>query len=80
MKGTWQTDWWKTGRKPAFIGDALHVPFSAKKHLWGNMPAIDRLNAASNEGVNDVMNRNVNLLFVASGDLRNVVKTIVGLP
>jgi hypothetical protein len=44
------------------------------------MPAIDLLNIQENEGKEDAMRRDIALLFVASGDLRNVVKTIVGLP
>lgn len=48
--------------------------------LWGNLPAIDLLNVNKNEGSEAISRQNVSLLFEASGDLRNVVKTIVGLP
>ncbi|PZC93522.1 MYND finger family protein [Pyrenophora tritici-repentis] len=53
--------------------------FGSLQYLWGNMPALDILNADKNEG-KDIMKRDINLLFAASGDMRNVVKTVVGLP
>ncbi|KAI6349206.1 hypothetical protein MCOR25_010692 [Pyricularia grisea] len=52
--------------------------FGGKKYLWGNTPAFDVLNLESNEGVD--YNEQLNLLFAASGDLRNVVKTIAQIP
>jgi hypothetical protein len=53
--------------------------FGGQYYLWGNVPALDVLNLKENEGVNDV-ERDFHLLFAASGDLRNVIKSIVGLP
>ena len=53
--------------------------FGGQYYLWGNVPALDVLNLKDNEGVNDV-ERDFHLLFAASGDLRNVIKSIVGLP
>jgi len=79
MKGTWTPDWYLTGRTPAFMGGAPLVAFGAKKYLWGNMPALDILALNKNEGTGD-SGRDLHLLFAASGDLRNVVKTVVGIP
>ncbi|MAD87512.1 MAG: hypothetical protein CL912_31530 [Deltaproteobacteria bacterium] len=50
------------------------------QYLWGNMPAVNILNMDESEGVCDI-HRDMNLLFAASGDIRNVVKSITeGLP
>ncbi|KAF2026004.1 hypothetical protein EK21DRAFT_75066 [Setomelanomma holmii] len=79
MKDKWIPDWCRTGRKPAFIGYETQVTFGSQKYLWGNMAALDILALAKNEGVMD-HGRDLHLLFAASGDLRNVVKTIAGIP
>ncbi|KAI9689028.1 MAG: hypothetical protein M1822_000765 [Bathelium mastoideum] len=42
------------------------------------MPAIDVLNIAQNEGVN--YDKDLNLLFAASGDIRNVILSVESLP
>jgi hypothetical protein len=102
-KKEWQPDWALENRKPAFVGsDSAVMDFGGKKFLWGNMPAIDVLQLASNESVN--YREPLRLLFagmcsslnymsiysssqadgmimryVASGDLRNVVKTIAAI-
>lgn len=55
------------------------VQFGAKKYLWGNVPALDILNLEDNEKNVDPKH-NFALLFAASGDPRNVFKTIAGLP
>jgi hypothetical protein len=54
--------------------------FGPTKYLWGNMPALDILRVEENEGVADADDRDFNILFAASGDLRNAIKTIAGLP
>ncbi|KAG8909828.1 hypothetical protein FRC01_006709 [Tulasnella sp. 417] len=60
--------------------DPLPVSFGkAGKYLWGNIPAFDALNIAMNEGA-AVKDQDLALCFAASGDLRNVIKTINGLP
>jgi hypothetical protein len=48
------------------------------QYLWGNTPALDILKLEGNEG--ESTERNFNLLFAASGDLRNIIETIVSLP
>jgi hypothetical protein len=40
------------------------------------MPAVNVLNVREQEGVGEIY-RDINLLFAASGDIRNVVKSIV---
>ncbi|KAF1362388.1 hypothetical protein EJ07DRAFT_174795 [Lizonia empirigonia] len=80
MKESWTPGWHREYRTPAFIGDGPPmVQFGAKKYLWGNMPALDILNLKDNEKDIDPKH-NFALLFAASGDPRNVFKTIVGLP
>ncbi|KFY06659.1 hypothetical protein V492_07863 [Pseudogymnoascus sp. VKM F-4246] len=64
---------------PAFIhGGETQVQFGGTKYLWGNVPSLDVLQLRSNEG-NDYKGH-LRLLFAASGDFRNVVKSIARLP
>ncbi|QPC76664.1 hypothetical protein HYE68_007416 [Fusarium pseudograminearum] len=77
-KETWTPNWILTNRIPAFFGNMPAITFGGKKYLWGNVPALDVLQLGSNEG--DNYQGQLNLLFAASGDLRNVVKTVVELP
>ncbi|KAK2757688.1 hypothetical protein FQN54_004657 [Arachnomyces sp. PD_36] len=74
---TWQPAWVQEGRTPAFIGDGPQG-FGGSKYFWGNVPAIDILQLESNEGKD--YSGDLRLLFAASGDLRNVIKTVAGLP
>ncbi|KAK4113195.1 hypothetical protein N656DRAFT_824922 [Canariomyces notabilis] len=81
-KSDWRPAWDTEGREPAWaIGEArnnAHNPFGGSLFLWGNVPAIDVLRLSENEGAG--YSDDIELLFAASGDLRNVVKTIVDLP
>ncbi|GFF81194.1 hypothetical protein IFM60648_05945 [Aspergillus lentulus] len=77
-KGTWQPAWLLENRKPSFIAEGLGQQFGTKKYLWGNIPASDILRLGSNEG--EEYGGVIRILFAASGDLRNVVKTIAQLP
>ena len=81
MKSKYVPGWIKEGRHPSWVSDsALPLNFGVNRYLWGNMPAINTLTARDNEGVCEI-HRDMNLLFAASGDIRNVVKSIVeGLP
>ncbi|RXW23560.1 hypothetical protein EST38_g2287 [Candolleomyces aberdarensis] len=45
--------------------------------LWGNTPAMDTINMSLNE--NDPT-KDISLAFIASGDLRDVIKTVNALP
>ncbi|KAH6968167.1 hypothetical protein DER45DRAFT_495904, partial [Fusarium avenaceum] len=77
-KANWTPDWWLQGRQPAFVGGNGQSKFGGSKYLWGNVPALDVLRLEANEGKD--YNKKLNLLFAASGDLRNVIKTISQLP
>ncbi|KAK4101258.1 hypothetical protein N658DRAFT_566963 [Parathielavia hyrcaniae] len=61
-KPTWTPDWASEKRSPACVGPAV-VPFGGKKYLWGNVPAFDVLQLASNEGEDFV--GPIRLLFAA---------------
>ncbi|KAK1240145.1 LOW QUALITY PROTEIN: hypothetical protein MKX08_007587 [Trichoderma sp. CBMAI-0020] len=80
MKADWKPEWAATGRTPTFVGGdgPSQVVFGGLKYLWGNVPAIDVLQLAKNEG--STYDQDLHLLFAASGDLRNVVKTLASIP
>ena len=60
MKETWRPSRDTERRQPAFIGDGpgyfaampWNVVYGQNKYLWGNVPALDLVNLAQNEGVN----------------------------
>ena len=80
MRPRYVPAWVREGRIPRFINnDASFVSFGEKRFLWGNMPALDILKMKDSEGLED-LGRDISLLFAASGDCRNIVKSIVGLP
>ncbi|KAF2444501.1 MYND finger family protein [Karstenula rhodostoma CBS 690.94] len=82
MKETWSPSWIRNNRTPAFYvhsGPPVTM-FGARKYLWGNIPALGILNVVKNEGVTDVVHRDLNVLFAASGDIRNLVKTVTTIP
>ncbi|KAF2768772.1 hypothetical protein EJ03DRAFT_343808 [Teratosphaeria nubilosa] len=57
----------------------LVLPFgTVQKFLWGSVPALDVLKLKVNEGL--AYEKELKLLFAASGDLRNVVRIITALP
>ncbi|ROW01851.1 hypothetical protein VMCG_05583 [Cytospora schulzeri] len=80
LKSSWRPSWERERRSPAFLGNNLppFMPFGRSKFLWGNVPALDIINLPANEGV--AYDKPMNLLFAASGDLRNVLRTITSLP
>ncbi|KIO27774.1 hypothetical protein M407DRAFT_72603, partial [Tulasnella calospora MUT 4182] len=81
----WVPAYEKEGRTPTFMtsGSGTAPVFTsfgkAGNYLWGNMTANDILNLPMNEG-DKVKNQDLALCFAASGDLRNVIKTLNGLP
>ncbi|KAF3070952.1 hypothetical protein GL218_00779 [Daldinia childiae] len=81
-KPTWLPAWDRERRDPAWSrGEAatnLHNTFGPNKHLWGNTPAMDVLQLPRNEG--PAYDKDVDILFAASGDVRNAVQTIRNLP
>jgi hypothetical protein len=72
--------WVREGRRPTFIDEGAPMwVLSPPHYFWGNMPALDMLKMKDNEGLQG-LDRNFSLLCGASGDCRNVIKTIVDLP
>ncbi|KAG6901282.1 hypothetical protein C0995_014250 [Termitomyces sp. Mi166 len=50
-------------------------------YLWGNLPAIDCLNLSKNEGMSkSAAIGDLKICFAASGDLRNLIRTVNCLP
>lgn len=54
------------------------VSFGHLRFLYGNIAAYDVLKMAHNEGM--IHKNDLNLCFAASGDLRNIIKSIIGMP
>ncbi|KAH7037034.1 uncharacterized protein B0I36DRAFT_402498 [Microdochium trichocladiopsis] len=77
-KTTWQPQWALQNRMPDFVRGGVGEQFGGRKYLWGNMPAYDVLKLVDNEGV--AYDGPLTLLFAASGDLRNLFKTLAELP
>ncbi|PBK65733.1 hypothetical protein ARMSODRAFT_1022167 [Armillaria solidipes] len=82
---SWSPMWVKEDRKPAFVSgpNETHIPqkkFGIPMGLWGNMMSIDVINAKDNEGADKICDKDLSLAFIASGDLRNVVRTVNELP
>ncbi|SJL18005.1 uncharacterized protein ARMOST_21576 [Armillaria ostoyae] len=84
---SWYPAWVREDRKPAFVtggrkatGLETKQRFGKGMGLWGNMTAIDVINVQNNEGTEGIRNKDLSLAFIACGDLRNVVRTINGLP
>ncbi|KAH6896244.1 hypothetical protein BKA70DRAFT_1316688 [Coprinopsis sp. MPI-PUGE-AT-0042] len=84
MRSDWAAAWGGQGRLPSFVGDGpasfenrVEDHFGRGLNLWGNTPAVDLLNLASNE---KDAHQDYNTAFAASGDLRHIVKTVNGLP
>ncbi|KAG8880202.1 hypothetical protein FRB98_005286 [Tulasnella sp. 332] len=82
----WVPNWMQEDRRPSFVttGPTNFDTFGlgARRgghYLWGNIFAYDLLNIAANEG-SASKNQDFSLCFAASGDIRNVVKSINNLP
>lgn len=83
---TWQPAWIREMRDPTYVTSSTEwkIPqkeaqFALGLHIWGNIPAFDTLNLPKNEGASGNL-PNLSLAYVASGDLRNVVRTVNELP
>lgn len=78
-KDDWQLSWVVQNRSPAFTGnsDGL-VAFGGKKYFWGNVPAYDVVKLERNEAA--MYQGKLQLLFAASGDVRNIITSISSLP
>ncbi|KZP04276.1 hypothetical protein FIBSPDRAFT_767683 [Athelia psychrophila] len=85
LKADWQPAWVTENRSPAFIGGGPPITQFGRRanqnatYVWGNVTAIDCLNVARNEG-SAARSADFKLCFAASGDIRNLVQTINGLP
>ncbi|KAF3053544.1 hypothetical protein E8E11_011605 [Didymella keratinophila] len=79
MGDSWMPNYCLEGRTPDYVDNKVSKEFSLRRYLLGNIPALDVLKLANNEGDSSRI-RDFNLLFAASGDLRNVIKTLLGLP
>ncbi|KIW22047.1 hypothetical protein, variant [Cladophialophora immunda] len=80
MKSSWLPTWETEGRPPSFVGAGPPAVSYGRlqKYFWGNMPALDVLALDRNEGCS--YDRDLHVLFAASGDIRNVLKTVACLP
>ncbi|GJE88932.1 zf-MYND and DUF4470 domain-containing protein [Phanerochaete sordida] len=74
----WQPAWIEEGRQPTFVTEDPNLhPVARALPLWGTMPGIDVLKLSPE----DALSRpDIDLAFVASGDLRSVLSTINALP
>jgi len=62
LKGTWKPRWIAQNRQPAFISDTeAQTKLGTLKYLWGNVPAVDVIQLAQNEGIN--FQKPLDLLF-----------------
>ncbi|RXW14219.1 hypothetical protein EST38_g11634 [Candolleomyces aberdarensis] len=75
----WQPSWDAENCAPFFMepSEDEKESLNGGSALWGNMPAIDLINLNANEAN---ARKDFSLAFVASGDLRHVMKTINSLP
>ncbi|CAO2649727.1 Nn.00g010190.m01.CDS01 [Neocucurbitaria sp. VM-36] len=81
MSKDWMPDYAKEQRLPTFADGSesgMNI-FGPLKYLWGQEPALDLMNLAKNEGLED-LSRNIDVLCAASGDPRHTFKTVVSLP
>lgn len=85
MSPNWKPIWARERRRPVFACDdddptvdsLVKGPLDLGLYQWGNVPAIDVVNLEKNEKDSRA---NISLAFIASGDLRNVVRTVNDLP
>jgi hypothetical protein len=79
MEEKYVTAWVRRKRTPSFIGGRPPLAtFGLTHYLRGNMPVLDILKLTDNEGLD--YSRDLAMLFAASGDCRNLIKSIAGLP
>ena len=78
MSEAWEPEWAREKRTPNFLNGASREATKPDTELWGDMPAIDVLKLEHNEGLD--YSKALDVLFAASGDLRNVIETVLALP
>ncbi|KAI1807483.1 hypothetical protein F4811DRAFT_574433 [Daldinia bambusicola] len=75
----WEPSWVKECRLPSFLRDNfIYYPRGVRKPLWGEVPAVDVVQLEQNEGKD--YQKPLDLLFAASGDMRNAILSVVNLP
>ncbi|KAF5385773.1 hypothetical protein D9615_002203 [Tricholomella constricta] len=78
---SWRPGWIREDREPRFSVVNNQTGGVSHHHLVRNqIPASDCLRLSHNESEKDSVNRNFKLCFAASGDIRNLIKTVNGLP
>jgi len=84
LKDSWRPDWVKEDRSPSFMtngpAEQTHFGSGMGLHLWGNVPAFSILTHPGNHKDRVRSTDNLKLCFAASGDIRNLVKTVNSLP
>ncbi|KAI2631779.1 hypothetical protein GGS21DRAFT_491683 [Xylaria nigripes] len=79
MKETWKPGWVTDSRAPTFARmDVVFLFIGKTKDFWGNVPGVDMLQLARNEGTD--YRGPLRMLFAASGDMRNVILSVASLP
>lgn len=64
-KHSWISGWVQRQEQPEFVKDPIDITHDpARKHLWGNMPAIDIVKLDTNEGFS--FSDDINVLFAGS--------------
>ncbi|KAJ7173458.1 hypothetical protein C8R46DRAFT_115452 [Mycena filopes] len=82
LSENWEPSWVSEGRDPAFLNPSHSMTlFRACVDFWGDLPAMDCLQLSNNEGTNELEPLgDLKLCFAASGDLRNLIRTVNSLP
>ncbi|KAK7031711.1 DUF4470 domain-containing protein [Favolaschia claudopus] len=82
LSDTWEPSWIADRRDPAFLHPSTGMTlFRQTVDFWGDLPAIDCFQLANNEGYNNAEPLpDLKLCFAASGNLRNLIRTINALP
>ncbi|ESK89124.1 hypothetical protein Moror_5297 [Moniliophthora roreri MCA 2997] len=79
---SWRPLWEEQRREPAFVSEPKSCSplssFGGGVTLWGNVPAINVLSDTIED--ESIKARDFRLAFIASGDLRNMIKTVNSLP
>ncbi|EGP86268.1 uncharacterized protein MYCGRDRAFT_86714 [Zymoseptoria tritici IPO323] len=83
IKPSWLPAWTSQNRRPRFMSEAPQAVQTeqrekGKSHFFGNTIAQDVIKLATNEG--EDYDKDLNILFAASGDLRHVVQSVIDLP
>ncbi|KAJ7498077.1 hypothetical protein B0H11DRAFT_1715329 [Mycena galericulata] len=79
LRETWQPSWVTEGRDPTFLYTSnILTLYRPSIDFWGDLPAMDCLQLATNEGMDDL--KPLGDLKLSSGDLRNLIRSVNSLP